>query len=267
MDGLVAGFRAPVPITKVAFTGQAVGQLHSTLYVNGLPAAGSAPSPGLAGAALTAYTGQIPFPSPVSGQSVYLAGMDFTQSANVGGVLLCDRLWHNSGIVSTTTTAQTVNSVTFPSRDNNGQTLGAGILVGLEVSATTGNVGAITNTTISYTNSLGTSGLTGAIASFPATAVTGTFVPISLASGDAGQGVRSIQSITLGTSYVSGTVNLVAYRIVSWLGTPAANVSSSQDFAQLGLPVMFDNSVPWLIYLLTGTAVGASYATINYAQG
>lgn len=267
MDGLVAAFKSPTPITKVAFTGQAVGQLHSTLYVNGLPGAGTAPSPGLAGAALTSYTGQISFPSAVSGSSVYLAGWDFTQSANVGGVILADRLWHNSGIVSATTTAQTVNSVTFPSRDSNGQTLGAGILVGLEVSTATTNGSPITNTTMSYTNSAGVSAFTGTIPSFPANAVVGTFVPFSMASSDSGQGVRSIQSITLGTSYGTGVVNLVAYRIIAWLGAPAANISSSQDFAQLGLPLMYDNSVPWFIYLLTGTAVGASYSTINYAQG
>lgn len=265
MDQLIAGLKAPQPIIKASFTGQAAGQLHSSFYLAGLPGAAAAPTPGLAGAALTSYAGQIPVPTPVANQVIYLAGMDATEAGNVGGVILLDRLWHNSGFTITTTTAQTVNSVAFPPRDINASTAGAGINVAIEVSATTGNGSPVTNTTMSYTNSAGTASRTATITSYPTGAVTGTFVPFNLAAGDTG--VQSIQSLTLGTSYVSGTINLVAYRTIAAIPTPLVNTTSSQDVVQLGMPAMLDNSVPFLIYVLAGTAGGQVVSNINFAQG
>lgn len=265
MDGLVVGLQSPQPILKAAFTGQAAGGFHSSLYLAGLPGAAIAPTPGLAGAALTSYAGQLTFPPAVTGQTIYLAGIDAANTSSVGAVMLVDRLWHNSGIVSATTTAQTVNSVAFPARDVNGAVSGAGILVGLEVSTATTNGSPITNTTMSYTNSAGTAGQTASIASFPANAVVGTFVPFALAAGDLG--AQSIQTITLGTSYGTGVVNLVAYRIIHVLGLPATNLSSRHDAISVGLPIMYTTSVPFMIYILSGTTGGITTATISYARG
>lgn len=264
-DQLLAGMQAPEFCFKGTFTGVAAGAFHSPQYVAGRPGAMSAPSSGLAGAAVTSSrAGMLPLTSAVSGLNIYLAGLDATQGGNVGAVLLMDRLWDNSGITITTTTGQTINSATWPARDSSGSTNGAGVLVGLEVSSTLGN-GAVTNTTLTYTNSSGTASRTGTIASFPAAAPVGTFVPFALAAGDVG--VRSIQTLTLGTSYVSGTMHLVAYRVLAVIPTPTANVASSQDFLQLGMPRIWDSSALQLLYLLSGTAGGAVTASINYAQG
>jgi hypothetical protein len=82
--------------------------------------------------------------------------------------------------------------------------------VGILVTTATTNAGAITNTTLSYTNSAGTAGRTATMASFPATAVIGTVVWFQLAAGDSG--VQSIQSVTLGTSYAGGAVSLIVAR-------------------------------------------------------
>lgn len=264
-DQLLNGFTAPEFILKAAFTGAAAGQYHSSVYLAGRPGAMTAPSSGLSGAAVTSSrAGMMPLPSAVAGQQIYLGGLDAAQGGNIGAVLLVDRLWDNSGITVTTTTGQTINSATWPSRDTSASTQGAGVLVGLEVSSTLGN-GAVTNTTLTYTNSAGTASRTATIASFPAAAPTGTFVPFALAAGDVG--VRSIQTLTLGTSYVSGAMNLVAYRVLAVVGTPTANISSSQDFLALGLPKIWDNSALQLLYLLAGTAGGAVQASLNYAQG
>lgn len=265
LDGVIAGLQAPVPFLKTSFTGQAAGGYHSSFYIAGTPGAATAPSPGLAGAALTSYAGQLSFPGAVSGQTVYLAGLDVSSAANVGSILVVDRLWHNSGIVSATTTAQTVNSVAFPARDATGTTNGVNVLVGLEVSTATTNGAPITNTTMSYTDSAGTAAQTATITSFPANAVVGTFVPFNLATGDVG--VRSIQTITLGTSYGTGVVNLVAYRIIAAAGIPVPNVSNAQDAVQLGFPTLYANTVPFIIYVLSGTAGGIVTSTVNYAQG
>lgn len=265
MDGLLAAMQPfGEDVVKAAFTGEASGQYHSSLYLAGRPGAGVAPTPGLNGAALTSYAGCIPVPAAVGGQNIHLARLEFSQANNIGGVTVIDRLWHNSSIVITTTTAQAITPVAIPARDNNGAALGAGIMAAIEVSATTGG-GAISNTTISYTNELGTSGRTGTIPSFPASAVAGTFVPFMLQAGDLG--VRSVQSITLGTSYVSGTVHLVLYRELSSLGSTVPNVTSSAGPIELGLPRIFDNGVLHLIYTLVGTAAGITNAQLTFAQG
>jgi hypothetical protein len=203
-DGVLAGSRPPEDFLKVGTTMEAVGVQHSFFYTTGRPGAATAPSPGIAGAALTTYAGQIPFTNPVSGNT-YIARLQASASV-AGSLILYDRLWHNSGIAVTTTTSQTVNSATWPARDANAATNGAGILVGIEVSTATTNAGAVTNTTMSYTDQDGNSGATATISSFPATAVAGTFVPFQLAAGDTG--VRSIQSITLGTSYGAGAISV-----------------------------------------------------------
>lgn len=265
LDGVVAGMLPPEPISKAAATAEAAGTLHSLFYVAGLPGAAVAPTPGLTGAALTAYTGQLPFPATVAAKNIHLASAEFTGVAGIGGFIIADRLWHNSGYTITTTTAQGTTSVAWPARDRNGSTNGVGVQVAMEVSTILGNAGAITNTTLQYTNDAGTAGRTGTIASVPATLAAGAFVPFALAAGDTG--IRSVQSLTLGTTYTSGVVHLVAFRQVATVGTPAVNTLGGKDVIQLGMPRMYDTSVPMLIAIPTATAMGVVTGQMIYTQG
>jgi hypothetical protein len=159
----------------------------------------------------------------------YVAQLNATGTV-AHNLLFHDWLWVNSGAVVTTTTGQTVNSVAFPARDVNGSTDGLGVGVGILVTAATTNVGAVTNTTLTYTSSDNVGSRTATMAAFPATAVVGTFVPFQLAAGD--RGVRSIQTLTLGTSYATGSISLVAYRTVIGQPMMLANVGSPA-----GIPV------------------------------
>lgn len=264
LDGVIAGMRPNEHFLKVGSTMEAAGVLHSLLYTSGAPGAGVAPTPGLAGAALTSYGGQIPFTNPVSGDS-YLALFEGGMSALDGQLIVYDRLWHNSGFTITTTTAQTVNSAAWPARDRAGSTNGEGVLVALEVSSLTGNGSAVANTTMSYTNSAGTAGRTATMASFPASAVAGSFVVFQLQAGDTG--VRSIQSLTLGTSYVSGTVHLVAFRQIG----PALNCGPFRgdrvDAVSSGFPRLYDNTVPCLLWLPSATTAVTIKGAFGVSQG
>lgn len=268
VDGIVSGLVAPEEVYKSGATMEAAGTMHSLFYTAGRPGAAAAPSPGIGGAALTSYAGQIPFTNPSSGNS-YLARVG--ASASVAGTLLvCDRLWHNSGITVTTTTAQTVNSATFPARDMDGTTNGNGVMVALEVSTATTNASANTTMTLSYTNSDNTAGRTATVGSvapgsFPATAVAGTFVPFLLAAGD--KGVRSIQSVTLAVSLGAGAVHLVAYRILARVPMPVANIGAVQDFASTGLVRLYDNTVPFLVWVPTATTGVTIGGVMQVAQG
>lgn len=268
---ILAALRPPQRISKASFTGQGAGFFHSSLYLAGLPGAGAAPAPGVNGATLTntspsvpGYAGQIPFPAAVGGQSVYLAGASLSEGGNISAGLLYDRLWHNSGLVVTTTGAQAIAQPALPARDANGASSGVGCELWLEVVTATTNAGAIANMTASYTNSAGTAGRTATMQSFPANAVAGSIHRFDLAAGDIG--VQSVQSITLGTSLVTGSISAVIARPIADLPVTADNLSQRQDMFQLGMPIMYDGSVPWLIYILNGAAAGRVSALLNLLQ-
>lgn len=264
-DNLFRSVLPSQPLYKAAVTAQAAGVLHSTFYQAGLPGAAAAPSPGLAGAALTTYGGQVPFPTLAASKEVRMAAAEFACAANAGYVIPCDRLWHNSGFTITQTTAHTVNSVALPARDLDGAVSGRGVELALEVTTVLGTGAPVTTVTASYTNSLGVAGKTATIASVPTAAVAGTFLPFALAAGDVG--VQSVQSITFGTSLVSGAVSAVMYRRFPGVALPSANVPSPRGPLDLGPAKWFDNSVPFIVLLPTGTAVGQLVGSVTWAQG
>ena len=263
VDGIVAGLQVPQPFFKVGATMEATGVMHSLFYTTGVPGAATAPSPGINGAALTTYAGQIPYTNPSSGNG-YLAGVNVCGTL-VGTLLVCDRLWHNSGVAVTTTTAQAITTPTWPARDKAGSTNGDGIMVGIEVSTATTNAGAVTNTTMSYTDQGGTAGNTATITSFPATAVAGTFVPFQLAAGDTG--VRAIASVTLGTSYGGGAIHLVAYRVLATIPVSVANSGLMADYASVGFPRLHNDTVPFLLWRPSATTAVTIQGEVLYAHG
>lgn len=245
LDGMQPGRE----LFKVASPTLVAGRLHSYFYVAGMPNGASTPSAGMAGEALTTHEAQIPFPNAGGGLNTYLARLML--SATIPGqILVCDRLWQNSGITITSTGSQTIDSVAFPARDDNESTNGAGVLVGLEVSAATG--AGTPTLTVGYTNSAGTASRSATqIGSTVASSAIGAFYPIGLQGGDSG--VRSIQTYTQSATWTSGTVHLVAYRVLGRLGIPVANTPASMDLITGGQPKAWNNSVPFLIFLPSTT--------------
>jgi hypothetical protein len=266
-DTAIAGALPPEVAWKVSVTVEAAGVMHSTLYQAGRPGAGVAPATDIDGAALTSYAGQVPFPGAVGGENIHLLSLAVSQSSTgMSRVWLLDRLWHNATIVSTTTGAQAISHPGLPSRDAAGGTDGLGVLLGIEVSTATTNGSAVTNMTAEYTNQAGTGSKTASIASFPATAAVGTFVPFALAAGDTG--VRSVQGLTLGTSLGTGVVHLVQYRVIgSVLVPPVASGEGRVGLIELGMPRLWDGSVPFLVVMPTTTTVGNLDAVVTYTQG
>lgn len=260
LDGLIAGMRPPEALLKLG-AATVVGRYYSPLYVAGRPGAAVAPAPGIAGAALTTYAGQVPWVNPGAGNS-YLARL--SMSCNVlGTLLLCDRLWHNSGINVTLATSQTINSVAWPARDRDGTVNGEGILIGAEVSTV---MGAGTPTwTMGYTNQAGTAGRSTVTAAQAATMAVGSFIPIPLAAGDTG--VRSIQAWTQSATMTSGAYHLVAYRILARLAVSNANVDAAADAVQLGMPRLFNDTVPFLLWLPATTTAPTLQGDLVVSQG
>lgn len=262
LDLALAGMRPPEYFSK-AVTGTLVaGRPFSPFYLAGVPGAAAAPAPGLAGAALTSYSGQIPIPA-ASGNT-HLARFSGVNSAQAGMLLLCDRLWHNSGFTITSTGAQTINSAAWPARDANGSTNGVGVILGVEISGATG--AGTPTITVSYTNSAATAGKTGtnSVATVASSAA-GTFYPIGLAAGDVG--VRSVQTLTLSATWTSGTMHLVAYRVLATLELPAAGIPNAVDALTSGMPRLYDTSVPFLIFIPQTTTTTQLSGSVVYTQG
>lgn len=260
LNGVLSGARPAENILKVGVAMEAIGLPHSHFYSPGVPGAAVAPSPGINGAALTSYAGQIPWVNPVSGNS-YLMSLAFAAS-QACTVLLLDRVWHNSGISLTVTTSQAITSPQWPARDRDGSVNGEGILVGLEFSAA-GGAGTPT-VTLGYTNSAGTSGRTATVVGVT-TPNAGTFFRFPLQAGDTG--VRSVQSVQLSATWTSGTAHLVAYRVLGVIGLSVANVSSKLDALSGGFVRLHDNTVPFLVQIPSAVAATTLVGCMGVTQG
>lgn len=159
------------------------------------------------------------------------SGGNFVRSATVtaqavGAYRLVDVLWYNTGLVVTTTTAQALTTPTFPARDSSGTTDGRGLEFAIVTTTANTNAAVVNNSTFNYTDADGVPGSTGTLTNiagfmFPATPVIGTLTPFNLAAGD--RGIRSIQSVTLGTSLVAGAITAVVYRVIASVGVSVVN--------------------------------------------
>ena len=214
---------------------EAAGIRYLQARDTGAPGTWTVGTPGVNGrttdGTTTTDAGCLPYANAGTGEN-YL--VDFTMAASSTGVgMLIDVLWVNTGLVVTQATAQSVGSVAFPARDVNGSTNGEGVDVAILVTSATTNAGAITNTTLDYTDSDGNNLQTGTISSFPATCTAGSFVPFQLASSD--RGVRSIQNITLGTSYGGGSISLIAYRVLAMVPLASAWINGKVEIPSPGI--------------------------------
>jgi hypothetical protein len=263
LNDAVNGMRPPQFFAKAATPTLVAGRPQSLWGLAGAPGAGGFDTT-LAGVALTnATAGAIPLVNPAGGLETRLARF-LANATQPGMLILADRLWHNGGFTITATTAQTVNSATWPARDIAGTTNGDGVVLGLEISAAAG--AAAPSITVSYTNQAGTSGRTGTN-SFPTanSPTAGAFYPIGLQSGDSG--VRSVQSLTLSASWVSGTMNLVAYRPLAAIPVGAAFVPGVGDILTLGSPRIYDSSCLFLLFVPNTTTASNVQGEVVWTQG
>ena len=165
----------------------------------------------------------------------------------------------------TTTGAQTLNNtVTLPR-----YTDGAGVQAFLTPSTVMG--AATPNITLNYTNSAGTAGkatpatlpigntaaaVTSIVHSGTGTGKYGPFIP--LAAGDAG--IRSVQSINLSASYVSGVLNLVLCKPIMTLPITTLGVTAERDLVNqfASMPRIYDGAcLNWLMLAGAATPVAS----------
>lgn len=237
--GAYDGFSAP--FMKSGTASDAVGYWYCTSKDAGFPGAWSPGSPGINGRNTDGTTaadfGCIPIKNPAVGAN-YLTELLMASSV-VHYNLFFDVLWVNTALVITTTTVQTITMPgAIPARDINGTTNGEGCGIAILCTAAVGLAAVASNATVSYTNSDGVAGRTATLSArvgsqAPATPVIGTLIWFNLQAGD--KGVRSIQSITLGTTWVSGTISLMITRDIASIGPTLVNIPASRKVADPGL--------------------------------
>lgn len=259
-----AGLQPTVYFAKTTLSTNIGGQPTSLWSTTGFPVAGSAGagSPGTRFSSTSAQvTGQLTFRDPSGTDSSYIASVNVS-APGTGTLVIADRLWSNNMNLSATTTANPGATMTG-TRDDNGSSNGVGYLVGLEVITATTNASTIS---ISYTNSAGTTGRTGTeIFSLRAGAIAGHFYPIGLQSGD--DGVRRVQSITLGSATGAGTVGLVVYRPLAFVEVQKGTTTHNIDSITGGFTKLYPGTVPFLIWIPAGTTTGAVCGSVSFTNG
>ena len=249
----------PVVFMKTSTAAEATGNWYGTWKDAGFPGAWAPGTPGINGrvtdGTAAGDAGCIPIKNPAVGAN-FLTELIMGTSV-IHSNLFFDVLWVNSGINVTTTTAQAIVTPTLPARDVNGVTNGEGCMIGLLFVAAATNAAAIANSTVSYTNSDGVAGRTATLANgngaqIPATPVIGTIVWFFMQAGD--KGVRSIESITLGTSLVTGTVSLLIARDIASIGTFIANAQVQRALSPPGVR-LYNNTCMLHCTLASATTV------------
>ena len=255
-----------------ATTAMTAGLWYSLQRGGGNPAADTVLGTGtnLAFQALTDATvggGGIPHGGSVGGFKHLLNAAAQTAAATTAPcvLMLVDLLGFYPITTVTTTGAQTLNNtVTLPR-----YTTGAGVQAFLTPSTVMG--AATPSLSIGYTNSAGVAGkatpatlpignsaaaVTSIVYSGTGAGKFGPFMP--LAAGDAG--IRSVQSVTLSASYVSGVLNLVLAKPLLTLPITTLGVTAERDLVNqfMAMPKIYDGAcLAWIMLAGAATPVAA----------
>lgn len=269
LDALFAGQRQLTPFAKAITATLVAGRPASLWSLAGSPGAGAFDTT-LNGVVLSSSSavpaGAIPHVDPAAGVSklAYLQGWATQQ----GILQVRDRLWHNGGYTITLTTAQSSTTPTWPSRcptsgiDDTPSTNGRDVNLSLEISAAAG--AAAPTITCAYTNDQGTASrsATNIISTTNSPAI-GALYDIGLQAGDTG--VRSLQSVTLSASWVSGTMNMVAWRLLASIPV-GPNGGWADALTGLGSR-LYNGVVPWLVFIPNTTTASVITGAYRESQG
>jgi hypothetical protein len=256
-DTIAAGMQQPRSLLKQGGSMAAASNVrgHTHRYVGS--GAAAIPSSGINGAAVS-LNGMFGRADPAGGISAYLARFGINPS-QLGTAWLVDRLWDNSGLSVTSTSAQAITPATLPARDLNGTTDGAGVFAGIEWTTAAG-AGAPT-VTLTYTNSAGSTGRTATVTAV-SNANAGTVELFSLQAGDTG--VRAPTSFIQSATRTSGVQHLVLFRILAQVGCIQTFVEAAVDVWTGGRPKLFNGTSPDVIWIPAG-ATAMNY-TATYIE-
>ena len=243
------------PIAKASLTTKGAGLAQSLWKAAGFPIGGASPSSGAGGIPDRTTVGALPF-AGFGAWLGYLAKLSLV-SSTAGTVFIADRLWANSGLNATLTTAQTINGATITRYAS-----GVGNQLWIEIYTATGATAS--NLTVSYTNQAGTAGRTTTVAMQNAPVV-GQMVWVPLQAGDTG--ILSVQSVTLSASTgTAGDFGLTILQQIDLISIATANLAPPRGVYDTALPIIDPNAALMFYVLPTTTNTGQILGNVAIAQ-
>lgn len=256
-------------IDKASIASQAAGTYVSLWRATGQPGQGAIPA--VAANCNNTTTGGIGFTQQVAPATSYGAYLEVVTGNAAMTTELHDRLVHMGGLNGTLTTAQTVGidfaSITADNMVNRiGDTNYSDINWWLEWYTATGSTAVTATVAVTYND-----GTTGTLsASLTATRPASFMLPLNglIPSAATGKFIRAVTSVQLSaTTGTAGSFGVTATRPRMAIGTPIANYKAISDWAQLGLPEIFNSSCLFPIVLTSTTSSGTVRGGGKIAHG
>lgn len=258
-------------IDKASIANTAAGQYHSLWRATGQPGQGAIP--GAAAVCDHTLTGAFSFAQQTAPATSYGGYMNALCSNNAVTVEIHDRLMHMGGLNGTLATAQTVsvdlnaNLATANLDARKGDANFSDVQWWLEWYTDTGATAVTATVAVTYND--GTSGnLTGI--SLAATRRASLMISLngSIPAAAAGKFIRDVDSVTLSaTTGTAGSFGVTATRPRMTMPLPLANFAQNFDWANLGLPEIFNSSCLFGIQLAGTTSTGTVRGGGKIAHG
>jgi len=268
IDGL-GNNSSRIVLDKASIASQAANTYVSLWRATGQPGQGAIP----ATAANCNHTtvGGVGFTQQTLPATSYGAYLEVVTGNAAMTVELHDRLVHMGGLNGTLTTAQTVG-IDFLSitADNMVERIGdsnySDINWWLEWYTATGSTAVTATVAVTYND-----GTTGTLsASLAATRPASFALPLNglIPAAGAGKFIRAVTSVTLSaTTGTAGSFGVTATRPRMVIGCPIANFKFVSDWAQLGLPEIFNSSCLFPMVLTSTTSSGTVRGGGKIAHG
>ena len=258
-----------IVLDKASIASQAAGTFVSLWRATGQPGQGAIP----AAVAVCNNTtiGGIMFTQQVTPATSYGAYLEVATSNSAMTVELHDRLVHMGGLVGNLASAQTVgidlNSLSAANLvERKGDSNYSDVQWWLEWYTATGSTAVTATVAVTYND-----GTTGTLsASLAATRPASFMLPLNglIPAAGAGKFIRAVTSVTLSaTTGTAGSFGVTATRPRMTIGTPIANFKSIADWAQLGLPEIFNSSCLFPIVLTNTSSSGTVRGGGKIAHG
>ena len=260
-----------IVIDKASIASVAAGNVVSLWRATGQPGQGAIPA--AAAVCDNSLVGSFQFNQQTAPATSYGGWANAMCSNSAMTVELHDRLMHMGGLNGTLTTAQTVgidistNLATSNLDNRKGDANYSDIQWWLEWYTATGATAA--NATVAVTYNDGTTGSLTATA-LAATRPASLMIPLNnlIPAAASGKYIRGVTSVTLSASTATaGSFGVTATRPRMTMPLPLANKMEIFDWAQLGLPEIFNSSCIFPIAITSTTSTGTVRGGGKFAHG
>lgn len=178
---------------------------------------------------------------------------------SVGSIYLYDRLVHTQLYNASGNQAHTISTAPLPSRAGNGD----GVELWIEFGTDTTTTDPLATIEVEYTNSLGVSGRTTSAMNFPVRLRPHTALRMPLQAGDSG--IRSIQKITINSTWTTPTIAVVLAKRVTALRNHVAGASITAGFLDIQDPKFTNDMCIYMVAGVSTTTSGAVNVTLTMA--